>query len=48
MGGQDSMAALSFFHYGDLAAETADRERPVWQAWIQGRFPIPAEQRVSD
>jgi glutathione S-transferase len=41
--GDVSMAALSFFHYGDGAADTVARETPRWQAWIDERFPIPAE-----
>jgi hypothetical protein len=41
IGGQ-SMVALSFYHYGDEAAETATRETPAWQAWIDERFPAPA------
>jgi uncharacterized protein YndB with AHSA1/START domain len=43
MGGQ-SMVALSFYHYGDLAAETAARWTPQWQAWVQERFPTVATQ----
>jgi uncharacterized protein YndB with AHSA1/START domain len=39
-GGQ-SMVALNFYLYGDPAAETAARETPRWQAWIQARFPPP-------
>jgi uncharacterized protein YndB with AHSA1/START domain len=39
-GGQ-SMIALSFYHYGDQAAGTVARETPLWQAWIQERFPTP-------
>jgi hypothetical protein len=46
MGGQ-SMVALSFYHYGDQAAETAARETPPWQAWIQERFPVPSETSQS-
>jgi hypothetical protein len=42
VGGQ-SMVAISFYHYGDQAAETAGRETPVWQAWIQEHFPMPSE-----
>ncbi|MDB4915121.1 MAG: Activator of Hsp90 ATPase [Gemmatimonadetes bacterium] len=42
MGGQ-SMIALTVYHYGDQAAETAARETPLWQAWIQERFPAPTE-----
>jgi uncharacterized protein YndB with AHSA1/START domain len=41
MGGQ-SMAALNFYYYGDQAADTAARETPMWQAWFQKRFPMPA------
>ena len=41
-GGQ-SMVAMTVYHYGDRAAETAVRERPLWQAWIQERFPTPSE-----
>jgi uncharacterized protein YndB with AHSA1/START domain len=39
-GGQ-TMVALSFYHYGDQAAATAARERPLWDAWIQQHFPTP-------
>lgn len=42
VGGQ-SMVALSCYHYGDQAAETVARETPLWQAWIQERFPMPTE-----
>jgi uncharacterized protein YndB with AHSA1/START domain len=42
VGGQ-SMVAINFYHYGDQAAETVARETPPWQAWIQERFPMPAE-----
>jgi uncharacterized protein YndB with AHSA1/START domain len=42
VGGQ-SMAALTFYHYGDGAADTVARETPAWQAWIDERFPMPAE-----
>src|SRR5258706_3045315 len=41
-GGQ-SMVAVNFYHYGDQAAETVAGETPLWQAWIQERFPMPAE-----
>jgi len=37
-GGQ-SMIAMNFYHYGDQAAGTVARETPLWQAWIQERFP---------
>jgi len=35
------MVALSFYLYGDQAAGTVARETPLWQAWIQERFPTP-------
>lgn len=47
MGGQ-SMVAVSFYHYGDQAAETAARESPLWRAWIQERFPKPPEKSPSE
>jgi uncharacterized protein YndB with AHSA1/START domain len=42
MGGQ-SMVAVNFYHYGDQAAGTVARETPLWQAWMQQRFPTPIE-----
>ena len=47
LGGQ-SMVALSFYHYGDQAAETAARETPRWQEWIHERFPVPSEASQSE
>lgn len=41
--GGPSMVALNFYLYGDQAAETAARETPLWQAWIQAQFPAPPE-----
>ncbi len=46
-GGQ-SMVALNFYHYGVQAAETAARETPRWQAWIQERFPMPTDPGKSE
>ena len=34
------MVTLSFYLYGDQAAGTVARETPLWQAWIQERFPM--------
>jgi uncharacterized protein YndB with AHSA1/START domain len=42
LGGQ-SMVAMSFYLYGDRAAATVAHETPLWQAWIEERFPTPAE-----
>ncbi len=41
------MVACSFFFYGDDAAETVARETPLWQAWIQACFPMPAESQSA-
>jgi uncharacterized protein YndB with AHSA1/START domain len=41
-GGQ-AMVTLSFYIYGDQAAGTVAHETPLWQAWIQERFPMPSE-----
>jgi len=42
------MVARSFYHYGDQAAVTVARETPLWQAWLQERFPMPAEPSPSE
>jgi hypothetical protein len=42
------MVAMSFYHYGDQAAGTAARETPLWQSWIQKRFPTPPEPSKSE
>jgi uncharacterized protein YndB with AHSA1/START domain len=39
--GATVMAALTFYLYGEQATATAARETPVWQAWMQERFPMP-------
>jgi len=46
--GGSVMAAFSFYLYGDQAAGTVARETPLWQAWIQERFPMPAEPSKSE
>ena len=42
------MATLSFYLYGDQAAGTVAHETPLWQAWIQERFPMPPEPGKSE
>jgi hypothetical protein len=42
------IAAFSFYFYGDQAADTAAREEPLWQAWLQERFPMPTEPGKSE
>jgi hypothetical protein len=41
-GGQ-SVVAMNLYMYGDKADETVARDTPVWQAWLQERFPTPAQ-----
>lgn len=41
--GGPSMVALNFYLYGDAAADTAARERPLWEAWFREHFPTPTE-----
>jgi hypothetical protein len=41
------MVTLSFYFYGDQPAGIVDRETPLWQAWIQERFPMPSETSKS-
>jgi hypothetical protein len=43
-----TMAAISFYLYGDQAAETFAREKPVWVAWLQKRFPMPGGPGKSE
>jgi uncharacterized protein YndB with AHSA1/START domain len=40
--GDQTMVAVSLYHYGERAEETVARETPTWQAWIQERFPFAA------
>src|SRR5262249_40959741 len=42
------MVTLSFFLYGDQAAGTVGRETPLWQAWIQERFPMASDTSKSE
>jgi uncharacterized protein YndB with AHSA1/START domain len=43
-----SMVTLNFYLYGDQAAETVARETPLWQAWVQDRFPMPSEPSKTE
>jgi uncharacterized protein YndB with AHSA1/START domain len=47
-GGGPTMVAMNFYLYGDHAAETVARETPLWQAWLQERFPMPVESSTSE
>jgi hypothetical protein len=46
--GASVIAAFNFYLYGDQAAGTVARETPLWQAWIQKRFPMPPEPGKSE
>ena len=43
-----SMAAQNFYLYSDQAAGTVAREKPLWDAWFQKRFPMPTEPGKSE
>ena len=42
------MVTFNFYFYGDQAAGNVARETPLWQAWIQKRFPMPPEPSKSE
>ena len=44
IGGQ-SMVALNCYLYGDQAAGTVAHETPLWQAWMQERFPTVSDAK---
>ena len=46
--GGPSMVAMNFYLYGDEAAATVARETPLWQAWLQERFPMPTDLSKSE
>jgi uncharacterized protein YndB with AHSA1/START domain len=35
------MLCLSFYLYGDKAKAAVERDEPIWQKWINERFPMP-------
>lgn len=41
--GGPSMVAMSFYLYGDQAADIVAQVTPQWEAWFQKRFPTPTE-----
>jgi uncharacterized protein YndB with AHSA1/START domain len=46
--GGSVMATFNFYFYGDQAAGIVARETPLWEAWIQKRFPMPTEPGKSE
>jgi uncharacterized protein YndB with AHSA1/START domain len=47
-GGGPTMVAMNLYMYGEQAAATLHRVTPLWQAWIQERFPMPTELSKSE
>jgi hypothetical protein len=45
--GGPTVVAMNLYLYGDRAAETVARETPLWQAWLEERFPIPSATTQS-
>ena len=46
--GGPSMVALNLYLYGDRASGTVAREKPLWDAWFQKRFPMPTGPGKSE
>ncbi len=46
-GGQ-GMVAMNFYLYGDQVAATVARQTPLWQAWLQERFPVSTAPSKSE
>ena len=46
-GGGPTMVAMGLYLYGDKAADTAAREAPRWQSWLQELVPTPMEAGKS-
>ena len=46
--GGPTMVAMNVYLYGDQAAGTVARETPLWQVWMQERFPMPTELTKSE
>lgn len=45
--GELVLARIGVYLYGDRAAETVAHEAPLWQAWVEERFPMPTEPSQS-
>jgi uncharacterized protein YndB with AHSA1/START domain len=42
------MLCMSIYLYGDQAKAAVERDEPIWQKWIQDRFPMPTEPSMSE
>lgn len=47
MGGQIYLT-LRFYLFGDQAHAAVRRAEPLWQEWVNARFPMPAEASAAD
>jgi hypothetical protein len=47
MGGGQVCLSLRLYLYGPGAAPVADRDQPIWEAWMAERFPAPAPSDAS-
>ena len=47
MGGP-TMVGMNLYVYGEQAAAIVERDWPRWQAWLQERFPAPAEELAAE
>lgn len=47
-GGGPTVVAMNLYMYGDQAAAAVARETPLWNAWFQERFPMPAEANQGE
>jgi hypothetical protein len=45
--GGERVVGMNLYMYGDQAAATVARETPLWQAFLQERFPMPAAASES-
>ncbi len=43
-----TVAAMNLYIYGDQRDASVARETPVWQAFLQNLFPLPADAAASD
>jgi hypothetical protein len=43
-----TMVGVNVYLYGDQAAANVARESPMWDAWIQERFPMPPTSNAGE
>jgi len=45
--GGPCMVGMNLYFYGEQAAASAARVKPLWQAWFEARFPAPEPQDAA-